>query len=51
MAGGGGTKKLIITLLVDKPAHVYVGGGLAIWAYRQYSIRTQYNLWFGKFEF
>jgi len=51
MAGGGGAKKLIVNLLVDKPAHCYVGGGFVLWAYRNYQIRTQYNTWFGKNEF
>ena len=51
MAGGGGAKKLIVNMLVDKPAQCYVGGGFVIWAYRKYSIHQQYSTWFGKFDF
>ncbi len=34
--GGGGVKKLIINTNLDKPAQVYFGGGVALWAIRQY---------------
>ena len=37
--GGGGLKTLIINTLVDKPAHVYVAGGFAVWGIRK--IQTQ----------
>eukprot|EP00350_Pseudokeronopsis_sp_OXSARD2_P012810 CAMPEP_0170556658 /NCGR_PEP_ID=MMETSP0211-20121228/18012_1 /TAXON_ID=311385 /ORGANISM="Pseudokeronopsis sp., Strain OXSARD2" /LENGTH=63 /DNA_ID=CAMNT_0010867135 /DNA_START=15 /DNA_END=206 /DNA_ORIENTATION=+ len=49
--GGGGMKKAAINLVLDKPAHVYVGGGVLIWAIRRYQIESTYNLHFGKFEF
>lgn len=34
--GGGGAKKAIINLLLDKPAQVYVAGGVALYALRYY---------------
>jgi hypothetical protein len=36
MAGGGGAKKLIINYVLDKPVHVYLGGGALLYAIRQY---------------
>ena len=34
--GGGGIKKLVINTILDKPVQVYIGGGIALWALRQY---------------
>ena len=49
--GGGGMKKTVIALLVDRPAVVYLSGGAFIFAIRQYQIRSFYNYHFGKIEF
>jgi len=34
MSGGGGPKKLIINMLLDKPGQVYLGGAALIYFYR-----------------
>lgn len=49
--GGGGIKKLVINLILDKPVQVYLGGGAALWAIRKVQTRQAYNYHFGKFEF
>ncbi len=51
MAGGGGMKKTIINLCLDKPVHVYLGGATFLWAVRQYQTANAYNYYFGKIEF
>jgi len=51
MSGLGGIKKLVIDMLLHKPAHVYLGGGAFLWMLREYQTRSAYNYWFGKFEF
>jgi hypothetical protein len=49
--GGGGIKKLIINTVLDKPVQVYIGGGVALWAIRQYQIRSTYGQHFGKIDY
>lgn len=51
MAGGGGAKKMLISLFLDHPVKVYLGGGATLWMLRQYQTRTTYNYHFGKFDF
>ena len=49
--GGGGAKKLVINLVLDKPAQVYVAGGFFLWAVRSYQTQTTFNQYFGKNEY
>ena len=49
--GGGGAKKLFISLLLDHPVKTYLAVGGVLYLHRQYQIRTTYNYHFGKFDF
>ena len=49
--GGGGIKKIVIDALLDKPAQVYIAGGVFLWALRTYQTRTTYNYHFGKNDY
>ena len=51
MAGGGGFKKKAINYTLDNPVKVYLGLGAALWAIRQYQVRSTYNWYFGKIDF
>ncbi len=51
MSGGGGAKKFIVTMFVDHPGKVYLGGAAFLYFYRMYATRSAYNSYFGKFDF
>lgn len=51
MAGGGGSKKLIINFVLDNPVKTYLGGAAFLYAVRKYQTATTYNKYFGKFDF
>ena len=48
---GPDAKKIILTFLMQKPVHAYIGGGALLFGYRFYETRTTYNYNFGKIEF
>jgi hypothetical protein len=53
MAGGfvGTLKKAAIDAVIDKPAHVYIGGAVFLWTMRKIQTQQTYNLYFGKCDF
>jgi hypothetical protein len=51
MSGGGGPKKLIITMLIDHPGKVYLGGAAFLYFQRWWATNSAYNSYFGKFDF
>ncbi len=51
MAGGGGAKKFLVTMFVDHPGKVYLGGAALLYFYRYFATQSAYNTYFGKIDF
>ena len=51
MSGGGGAKKFLVTMFVDHPGKVYLGGAAFLYLHRVWATQKAYNSYFGKFDF
>jgi hypothetical protein len=51
MSGGGGAKKFIVTMFVDHPGKVYLGGAAFLYFQRLWATQQAYNSYFGKIDF
>ena len=51
MSGGGGAKKFIVTMFVDHPGKVYLGGAAFLYFQRLWATQQAYNFYFGKIDF
>jgi len=51
MSGGGGAKKFLVTMFVDHPGKVYLGGAAFLYFQRLWATHQTYNSYFGKFDF
>lgn len=51
MSGGGGAKKFIVTMFVDHPGKVYLGGAAFLYFQRLWATQKDYNSYFGKIDF
>ena len=51
MSGGGGAKKFIVTMFVDHPGKVYLGGAAFLYFQRMLATQQAYKSYFGKIDF